>query len=192
MATFKTVVRSRRADGIYAVYIRCTHNRQVEYIKTDYYILEKYVGNRGEIKDNSVLGQCANQINGFIEKLNLANNISKWSAKEVVKYLTNENEKIPFIPYCQKFIDEKISKNQNGVSNYKCAKKSFETYFGKDIAFQDITSNGLRKWIETLRNTARAKETYPKVIKTSFDAGCLEYNDNDRILFLSHHDLLTA
>jgi hypothetical protein len=38
MATFKSVIRKKSANGIHRVYIRCTHNRQIDYIKTDYYI----------------------------------------------------------------------------------------------------------------------------------------------------------
>jgi len=50
MATFKAVARYLRTDGYYLIYIRCTHNRKAEYIKTDKYIHHKKVEN-GEIKD---------------------------------------------------------------------------------------------------------------------------------------------
>lgn len=180
MATFKTVTRTKRSDNTYLVYIRCTHNRQIEYIKTDWYVHEGKMKS-GEITDQTILGQCAIRIKGFIDRLNNADNINSWSAKEVIEFLTNGNAKILFMPYCQQFIDKMVNEGrEKSASNYKCAKKSFETHFGKGIAFQDITSYELTKWIKSLQNTARAKETYPKAIKAMFDAGCLEYNDYNR------------
>ena len=35
MATFKAVVRKKRADGFYPVYIRIVHRSRMGYIKTD-------------------------------------------------------------------------------------------------------------------------------------------------------------
>ena len=35
MASFKICVRVKRHDGLYPVYIRITHDRQIGYIKTD-------------------------------------------------------------------------------------------------------------------------------------------------------------
>jgi len=66
-----------------------THNRQFEYIKTDWYIHENKV-KKGEIKENTVLAQCAIKIKGYIDKLNTADNISDWTAKEVVNFLSAE------------------------------------------------------------------------------------------------------
>ncbi len=35
MANFKAIVKSRRKDGFYAVYIRVSHHRKLAYIVTD-------------------------------------------------------------------------------------------------------------------------------------------------------------
>lgn len=180
MATFKAEIRTKRTDGLYLVYIRVTHNRKNAYIKTDWYVRSSKV-KEGVITDQTVLGQCAIKIKGYLDKLNNAEDVNSWSVKEVVDFLKTEYSKIPFIPYCQKFIDKMVNEGrEKSASNYKCAKKSFETFFGKDITFQGITSYGLTEWIKSLKKTARAKETYPKAIKAIFDAGCLEFNDYDR------------
>lgn len=108
-------------------------------------------------------------------------NISSWSVKDVVSFLENDNTNIPFIPYCQKFIDKMINDGrEKSASNYIRAKNSFEQFFNKNISFQEINTNDLTKWIKSLKDTARAKETYPKCIKAMFDAGCLEYNDYNK------------
>lgn len=179
MATFKPVVRKKRADGRYLVYIRCTHNRKVEYIKTGMYISEKEI-KKGEISDFDVIGKCALQIKDFNAKLN-RENIQNWSVSEIVSFISKDNTNIPFSPFCQLFIDKMVNEGrEKSASNYKCAKKSFEDFFGDRMMFQDITTKGLSDWIKTLNSTARAKETYPKAIKAMFDAGCLEYNDYSR------------
>lgn len=57
MATFKVCVQKQRADGMYIVYIRVTHNRKSGYIKTD-----KVVNNRdlagGEVLDPYVINSA--------------------------------------------------------------------------------------------------------------------------------------
>ena len=36
--TFKVTVKNKRKDGLYAVYVRVTHNRQIAYLPTDKYL----------------------------------------------------------------------------------------------------------------------------------------------------------
>ena len=179
MATFKPLVRKKRADGRYLVYIRCTHNRKVEYIKTDMYISEKEI-KKGEISDFDVIGKCALRIKDFNLKLN-REDIKNWTVSEVVAFITTDNSTISFSDFCQQFINKMLNEGRETTAhNYIYAKKSFEKHFGRNINFQDITSKVLLDWIKTLTDTARAKENYPKAIKAMFDAGCLEYNDYNR------------
>lgn len=51
MATFKTMVRYKRADGFYQVYIRVLHRSKSGYIKTDKYVTDKQITKSGDIKD---------------------------------------------------------------------------------------------------------------------------------------------
>ena len=51
MATFKTIVRYKRADGFYQVYIRVLHRSKSGYIKTDKFVTDKQLSKSGEIKD---------------------------------------------------------------------------------------------------------------------------------------------
>lgn len=178
MATFKAVVRSKRADGMYLVYIRVTNNRKTDYIKTDMYL---HQGNlkKGEIADQLILNQCAYKIKGYYDKLN-KENIEDWTAKQIIEFLNKDNEKIPFYPYCEGFIAKMINNNRERTAkNYTTALNSFRAFFGENIHFQDIKSVKVKQWIDTLKNTARAKEMYPTLIKAMFSAGVEEYNDYD-------------
>lgn len=51
MATFKTIVRYKRADGFYQVYIRVLHRSKSGYIKIDKFVTDKQFSKSGEIKD---------------------------------------------------------------------------------------------------------------------------------------------
>lgn len=181
MATFKATVQKKREDGMYLVYIRCTHNRKIAYIKTDMYISDKQI-KKGDIKDFDVIAKCAIKIKEWNERLN-REDIDNWNVKEVVDFITQGKEDISFSNYCIQFIDNMINEGRDkSASNYQCAIKSFELKFGQTVAFQNLTSKMIMDWISTLSNTARAKSSYPKAIKAIFEAGCLEYNDYDRNL----------
>lgn len=179
MATFKATVQKKRDDGMYLVYIRCTHNRKIVYIKTDMYISEKQI-KKGDIKDFDVIAKCALKIKEWNERLN-REDIDNWNVKEVVDFITQGKEDISFSNYCIQFINKMITDGRGkSASNYQCAVKSFELKFGQTVVFQGMTSKMIQEWIGTLSGTARAKSAYPKAIKAIFEAGCLEYNDYDR------------
>ena len=72
MACFKICIRGRRSDGLYPVYIRIIHNRQVGYIKTDKCVDIKNI-KKGEIVDPSVLAYCSKEILRYNEALNAVN-----------------------------------------------------------------------------------------------------------------------
>ncbi len=50
MVKFKTVIldSEKRSDGKYNVKIRVTHNREVRYIRTDYYVFAKHFNKKAE------------------------------------------------------------------------------------------------------------------------------------------------
>ncbi len=142
MATFKVVTRSKRADGMYLVYMRLTHNRKSEYIKTDMYVSSAHI-RKGQITHPQVLAKCAIDIQYYLDRLN-RENIKEWTAKEVVDFLLYENEKIPFYPFCEKYIEKMINNGQKrNAQSYQTALNSFKKHFGNSIMFQDIASKAV-------------------------------------------------
>lgn len=162
-----------RADGVYLVYIRVTHNRKSEYLKTDMYVHSGKI-KKGEIKDQSVLVRCNIIIDGYYQKLNREDTRS-WTAKERVDFLLTENVKITFYPFYEKYIGKMINNGQKRNSqSYQTALNSFKKHFCENVMFQDITSKAVMGWIDTLIDTARAKLLYPVNIKAMFEAGATE------------------
>lgn len=182
MATFKPAVKYKRADGTYIVYIRCTHNRKIDYIKTSMYVTDKQLKKK-EIVDFEIIGKCAVQISEYITKLNREDNVDDWTLEDVVKFITDGDTKISFYDYCNTFITSMQKEGRDkSAEGYDCAVKSFKKHFGERVMFQDINSKQIREWIKSMSDTARAKEAYPKAIKAIFESGCLEYNDYDKNL----------
>ena len=173
------IIRNKKQDGTYRVFIRCTHNRTTEYIKTEMYINIKQTKS-GEIKDYDILGICSGMIKEYKQKL-MPLNISGWTAKRVIEFVTTiNNGKTPFIPFCKDYI-KKLYKEERDRSagNYDTALNSFCKFFGEQIHFQEITTLKLKEWIESLKQTKRAKEMYPVYIRKMFEEGRNHFNEYD-------------
>ena len=186
MATFKEVVRKKRADGMYIVYIRATHNRKIAYIRTDMYVHDGHL-NKGEITDQIVKAKCSIRIKEYLDKLNMRD-IESWSVQKVVEYISG-GDKVLFYPYCKEFIKDMRKDGRNKTADgYEDAIKSFSKHFtNESLTFQDIKQKDLKAWIGTLQGTARAKEKYPSNMKAIFDAGCDKYNDyEDNVIIIGN------
>ena len=180
MATFKAVVRRPRADGFYSVYIRVTHRRQTLFNKTDKMVTKRELSRKGEITDPFVLQFCSKKILDYQERLN-RHDISGWDGAKVVEFLTTPEEVMPFSEYARKHIDRMIDRGQErNAKNYQLALQHMERFFGTtQVKFSQLTSVNVRKWIDTLSGTARAKEMYPVCIRQIFRAAIDELNDYD-------------
>ena len=180
MATFKACVQKERKDGFFPVYIRVTHRRTTQYIKTDKMVTRKELTKSNEIKDPFVLQFCTQRILEYNEKLNKMN-IEHWTAKEVAEFLTKEDEDICFSDYARKHIDRMIDKGeQRNARNYELALQHMERFAGTTkVMFSHLTSNFVNRWIESMEQTHRAKEMYPICMRQVFKAAQVEMNDYD-------------
>lgn len=182
MATFKTCVRKQRADGYWPVYIRVIHNRAVDYIKTDRMIDGKGINSKtGEIKDTFVLKYCLDKITSYIECLNKIS-YEHWTIKQITSYLENVDEDICFSDFARKYKFEMAKSGmERNARNYELAFQHLERYAGTDkLMFSRFTTKFIDDWIDSMKNTSRAKEMYPICIRQIFKAAIKEYNDYDR------------
>lgn len=181
MATFKACIKTQRNDGLFAVFIRITHNRAARYINTGKTI-DKSKVRKGEIKDITLLSYCSNLIKQYSERLNTVD-ITNWTANDIVAYLQNIDEDISFSKYARKYVrDMAVNRGmERNSKNYKWAYQSLEKFAGTDdIMFSRLTTKFIQDWIKTLESTSRAKEMYPICIRMIYNAGLEEYNDYDR------------
>ena len=180
MATLKACVQKMRNDGFYPVYIRVTHNRTTQYIKTDKMVTRHELSKSKDITDPVVLQFCTKLILDFNTRLNTVDT-RDWTARMVVDYLQKGNEDLCFSDYARQHIDRMIDNGQaRNARNYELALQHLERFMGTTrVLFSQLTSATVAKWIRSLERTSRAKEMYPVCLRQVFRAAMVELNDYD-------------
>lgn len=189
MAVFGIVIRAKRNDGFYPVYIRVSHKSDTAYIKTSFVVsnrgLKKNYTKAGkekiEVSDVRVVRECMNEIAGYVRRLNDIDN-DKMTVQEVVQYLTTGETDLSFSGFAEEYITEMKNKGRDKSStNYCMSVKRLHEYTNKkNILFNDLTTLLLTDWIESMSDSPRKRNLYPTCIKTMFNAALLKYNDEDR------------
>lgn len=169
MTTFKAVVRKKRADGFYPVYIRIVHRSRMGYIKTDKLVSDKQIQKSGEIKDAVVNDFCSREILRYTDMVN-RKDISDYSVSELIEYLTRVEDNVCFSEYATLHINRMIKEgHERNAKNYRLAVNHLERYLGTtNVMFNHLTSAVLKRWIDSLGLTNRAKEMYPTCIRQIF------------------------
>ena len=177
---FKPVIRRPRKDGFFQVYIRVMQNRKPGYIKTDKVVTKELLDKNGDITDAFVNEYCMRRILRFTELLNRVDS-TNWTVKQIIEYVTKEDEDLCFSDYAALHIDRMIDNGQvRNAKNYKLALQHMERFAGTNrLMFGQLTSTFVNRWIATLEQTHRAKEMYPVCIRQVFRAAIKEYNDYD-------------
>lgn len=180
MATMKACVQRARKDGFFPVYIRVTHNRTTQYIKTDKMVTEHGLSKSKDITDPVVMKFCTTLILDYTAKLN-AIDTRTWTSRMVVDYLEKGDEDLCFSDYARRHIDRLMDNGQErSAKNYRLALQHMERFFGTTkVKFSMLTSTDMAKWIKTMEQTNRAKEMYPVCMRQVFRAALAELNDYD-------------
>lgn len=176
----KACVQWARKDGFYPVYIRVTHNRATQYIRTGKMVTGRELSGSKDITDPVVMRFCATLILDYMEKLNRMD-IRDWTCRMIVDYLLKGDEDLCFSDYARKHIDRLIDSGQaRNAKNYELALRHMERYFGTTkVRFSQLTSANMTGWIRTMEQTRRAKEMYPVCMRQVFRAAIAELNDYD-------------
>lgn len=175
------MVRKPRTDGFYSVYIRIVHNRKPGYIKTDKIVDSGHIASNGDLTDPVVNEYCSALIRQYTDRLNRMD-AALWDVKEVVEYLLKADEEACFSEYATQHINRMIdSGHARNAKNYRLAVNHLERYLGTNrIMFGQLTSAVLKRWLETLSTTNRAKEMYPTCVRQIFKAAIAELNDEEK------------
>ena len=189
MATFGIVVRNKRSDGYYPVFIRVIHKSAVSYIKTAFVVsdrgLRKSYTKTGrekvEVSDKRVLRECMNEIAGYARRLNEVDN-DKMTVQEITRFLMEGEADLSFSRFAEEYITGMInSGRKNSAKNYQLAVKRLHEFLGRDdVSFNDLSFPVLTGWIDSMIESPRKRNLYPTCIKTMYNAAMLRYNDDDR------------
>lgn len=181
MANFKAVVRKKRADGFYPVYIRIVHRSRMGYIKTSKIVTDKQLSKTGEIKDPVVNDYCSREILRYSDLVN-RKDVSHFSVAELIEYLNNLDEEVNFSEYANKFIARMREEgHERNAKNYRLAVDHLQRYLGStEVMFSRLTTTTINNWIDSLSLTNRAKEMYPTCVRQIFKKALVELNDEER------------
>jgi len=201
MATFKPVVfktgKNVKSDGTTNIKIRVYHNKESQYIPTEYYIEPNYMGDDGSILAFHPGADLFNfQLGEIIQKyrkvgLQLgAERSSKMSCSEYRDYITQATQPgFDFIDFV-KFSEEHIikTKKKKTAEWYQQSLDSFVWYYGKSkIDARDITRLKIREWMEQLHvagQTGRPLENgsisnYVRGLRVLYNECKKKYNNPD-------------
>ena len=183
MATFKTCIipQKRRRDGFWQVFIRVIQHKKIAYIPTSKYVNEHGLSSKSEVSDPFIMEFCLKKITHWMDKLNRVES-ERWTVKEIVEYVKNEEEDVCFSDYARKHNANLINNGmERTAKNYRLAYESLERFAGTNkVNFSMLTSSFLLRWIKTLEHTHRAKEKYPICLRQIYKSALLEFNDEER------------
>ena len=179
--TLKAIVRKPRTDGLYAVYIRIVHNRKPGYIKTNKIVDADHISKDNEPTDPVVNEYCSMLVRQYTDRLNRANT-TLWSVSEIIEYLLKTDEEVCFSDYSRMFIRQmRLDGHERNAKNYQLAVAHLERYMGTTrVMFGHLTAAVLKKWIESLSKTHRAKEMYPTNVRMIFRSAIADMNDDEK------------
>lgn len=184
MATFKTFIRKdrQRADKMWNVLIRFTHNRKTRYIPTTMYVSKKDLTASMKIKNQQIIDKCdmlTAQYRKDIAALNLE--LNDMDIDSVIAYLNKKKESgtaISFTAYMSKWLA--THQDLKGIKNYMTAFNALRAFFGREtIMHTDITAKTLKAFVESLADRPRAQSMYASAIVRVFNDMRDYYNDED-------------
>lgn len=212
MPTYTIYIREthQRKDGRYPVSIRLTHQRQSSFISTGLYVQKAQI-KRGftGLKDPMLIKSINEDIVRYERILlnSLGSDLKKYSAKELVKIITNHREvgecgHLSFSGFCADYCSDLRKRGKIGTATrLESVFHNYQSYFGgKDISVKEVNVANIQGFIDFMSKPRKVRYTdklgrevemtrsacKPQTIKdyiadlqTLFNAMCDKYNDED-------------
>ena len=124
---------------------------------------------------------CSREIFRYSDMIN-RHEVSNYSVSELIEFLQHSDGDVNFSEFAANFIAQMINGGHaRNAKNYQLAVNHLERYLGTtQIMFSTLTSVVLKKWIDSLAKTNRAKEMYPICVRQIFKKAIIELNDEER------------
>ena len=140
-----TVNRKRlRKDNTFSVTIRIGVKSKYVYIETPFYISEKDLNSKKEIKNTFILSKCYDIIEEYKTALSFADDLSNFDAKMVRDYLTTDKEaqtSLNYVKLFNEYLD--INKDSASYSIYRTTLNHLNRFHKDTLMVDDITPNFL-------------------------------------------------
>ncbi|WP_199121438.1 phage integrase SAM-like domain-containing protein [Pedobacter sp. ASV28] len=162
MATLdaKIYVHHLKKDGTCNVKIRVYHKEQKRLIDTSHYLCEKQMKphpeNKGEflIKDPFIKSLVVKELDEYRLAISkLGSRLRLFSPDDLKSYLTQTDEDIDFIKFCDDFIGGlKKAKKNKSASNFNTVRNSLVDFFERKVVLiEEINLDMLFEWEDFLR-----------------------------------------
>jgi integrase len=156
MATVKALVlkHHKKSDGSYNVKIRISHDRVSRYIDTTFFVSNKQINKKLEIKDNITLAQVEPIVSQYRQIIGeLSYRTELMTCDQIVNHLETVNEKVDIIAFGRQHVDELNKAGKSGsATNFRSVVNSLEDFFGRKVVYiTEINANMLRTYEKYLR-----------------------------------------
>jgi len=162
MATVEAKVFAHhyKNDGTYNVKIRVFHKDKFRFIDTQHYVsknqVKKHPENKTEliIRDPFINKLVNAQLDDYrIAISSLGSRLKLFNTDELKSYLTNHDEDIDFIKFCNEYVRElKDGKKDKSAANFNTVKNSIVDFFKREkVLVEEINLDMLYDWERFLR-----------------------------------------
>lgn len=183
MASFKAVVKTRRKNGEWPVYVRLTHNRRTRLVRTGLVAVDSDLRKK-EIHNGRILDQVNALIKVMRERVNAYGVGLLELSVDVVERIATRPDTFDrnFLAYCRHYVETLEAEGRgNTATIYRFAAKSLEDYVRRDfLDYSDITSQLMTEYLKYLRERGKTLSSkYFNCISTMFKNAKRELNDPD-------------
>ena len=193
MATFKALIRPdhKRADGMYKVYIRLTHQRKQRYLATPFYVSTDQLTRGMKIKDRSVLDKVEEKIGeyrriaddlGFLQE--------QMDTDALVHALQAPKSDYDFLAFMQDYLDRMSKDGRKQTADaYRTALNSLREYNrNTPLPFASITKQYMLGYWESIKNLkANTRRSYITNIKAAYRRAQKQLNDDEAGIIIARH-----
>lgn len=198
MATIREVIlpNQKKEDGSWNVKIRVTHQRKVNYISTQHYVIQKQIRPNYSIKDPVILKALNPVLDDYRTKISeLGPKLETYSLRRLMDYLQDKEiktaEEINIIEFGRKRILElKALKRTGSAANMTTVVNSLADYFNEEfVPITEIRAKMLIDYETFLRSDRKMirldqfKIPREKTVKGISDNGLHNHMRDLRILF---------
>ena len=192
MATIKAVVlkHQQKKDGTFNVKVRVTHNRDVAYIATPYFVVKKELNRKYEVVDDIILTEVTSYVSTMRKALiRLGIHVESFTAKSLAEYLEKttkpgaKNKAVDLILFMADYIDELKNNGRSAYKNYGPALRRLKEYAGETLLFENMTASFLEKFEKYLADSGTGKrgiQLYMSCYRTIFNEARKRLNDDDK------------
>ncbi|WP_407427261.1 site-specific integrase [Arcticibacter sp.] len=213
MATVNIMVyeHHKKTDGTYNVKIRVYHRKVKKLIDTTFFVTQKQLDSKLEVKDKFVLKSLEATLDNYRKWISeLGDKLNFFSAEELRNYLRDKKQDVDFIKFCAQHIEQLKSDGRTATANnHRTVRNNLIDYFGREqVSINEISSNMLfsfEKFLKRPRIMYRVDQfgklveiagegasdssihNYMRDLRTLFNAACTAYNNEDLGIYKIKH-----